>query len=81
MADPDYTDDERVIGDFVEDPVVANTESIALATPDLLDSRRARILGERVDMRPKAQPDLRGELPEFAGRGRAKGDPVDHLEA
>ena len=79
MADPDDNHNKSIVIHFVQDPVVADTHSIAvLGAAEFNHTWRPWLIDQMIDDRPQPFPHLRRNSPELASGGRGKFDPIGH---
>ena len=79
MPNADDNHNKSVVVQLVEDPIVADTQSIAMVgAAQFRHTRRPWLIGQPIDDRCEPLPRVRRKFPELPSRGRAKFDPVDH---
>jgi hypothetical protein len=81
IANPDDDQYEPVIKHIIEDPVVSDTQSVAvLGADELHHALRAWLIGETIDDRCKPLPHVRRKFPELSSGGRRKLESVSHVD-
>lgn len=76
MADRDYDDEQHVVGDRIDDAIVADPHTKGRPAAQATRGRRTRVFREKGDRPLDALADLRIELVQRADGGRAQLDAV-----
>ena len=76
VADPDDTDDEPVIFDLVQNPVVPLPQAVAFLAGEFLCSRGSRIVRQGPDRRQDAEDILLRDAPDVLGYRLADDKPI-----
>lgn len=80
--DPEYENDELIVLDVIDDPVVADTKAkFTLATAQLQASPRTRVFGERLDCGLEARSHLWMKAAKGLRGSPRDGDPVRHVRS
>ncbi len=72
VADTHNKDDQHLVMHFVDDPVVADTQSVRIFPLELLDTRRARIAEQSVYGRSEAFLNVLRQVAELSIRSCGK---------
>ena len=80
MAYPEYQDEEYIVMNLVENPIVASSHSpLSRSAHELGRGWRARIVGEKLDCRLKSTTHRRIELTELSSGDRRELNNIGHI--
>ncbi len=79
VPDPNDQDDEAVVLDPVDDPIVAQADTVEVFDAGELDRRGGtRVASQGEQMLVDPGQDLRGQSPQVLRRGGFEDDPIGH---